>query len=519
MAIALGIAVEVLFYGHPPGISFFLWAALCVIAAVAAARLEAVRTSGSAWLAMAGVLVFAAATFFRQEPLTVFLCVVLTFLLLTIVVRAFRFGRLARYGWIDMAIAFIWVPIEAWIRPWPVANQAWSRTVQERGGRKVLFSVLRGLILAVPFLVVFIALLSAADLIFGSFVQRVLSWIDLPNLLDWTGRLAVVIFSASFLLGALAAAVRPADDRRLVGEDPPLVPPFLGFTETTIVLTLVILVFGSFVAVQFAYLFGGQANIVAAGYTYAEYARRGFMELVTVAILALGMIALLAAVTRIETPRRRRWFLALSTILVLLVGVMLVSAYQRLTLYEQAYGFSRLRTYTHVAIGWLAVSFAVFLVLLFLRRMRLLAPAALALACGFVLSLVLVNVDAFIADRNAVRFAASGEIDVPYLASLTDDAVPRLVTLASGAGGDVRTDLLADLSCRRHALTRAVRRLDWPSAHASRQAALASLATIAADLDAYPVYLDARGIGNRYPATYLVDTPHGLVPCPIPGPD
>src|SRR3972149_2552953 len=66
LALGLGLLVEILFYGHRPGISFFLWAAACVLAAAAAGDLEKVRVSMSAWLAIAGGLCFAGATFLRQ---------------------------------------------------------------------------------------------------------------------------------------------------------------------------------------------------------------------------------------------------------------------------------------------------------------------------------------------------------------------------------------------------------------------------------------------------------------------
>ena len=44
--------------------------------------------------------------------------------------------------------------------------------------------------------------------------------------------------------------------------------------------------------VQLRYLFGGAALVhVTAGLTYAQYARRGFFELVTVAALLLALAA------------------------------------------------------------------------------------------------------------------------------------------------------------------------------------------------------------------------------------
>ena len=55
----------------------------------------------------------------------------------------------------------------------------------------------------------------------------------------------------------------------------------LGLIEVATLLISVDLLFLVFVWIQFAYLFGGQANITLEGYTYAEYARRGFFELLT----------------------------------------------------------------------------------------------------------------------------------------------------------------------------------------------------------------------------------------------
>ncbi len=95
-----------------------------------------------------------------------------------------------------------------------------------------------------------------------------------------------------------------------------------------------------------------------------------------------------------------------------MVGVILASAYLRLQLYEQAYGFTRLRAYTHVAIIWMGVAFVLFLVLLFAGNLRAFAPAAVGVALGFALTLNLLNVDDFIVRRNAERARAGSELDI-----------------------------------------------------------------------------------------------------------
>ncbi len=242
-----------------------------------------------------------------------------------------------------------------------------------------------------------------------------------------------------------------------------------------VVLVLMDLLFAAFVAIQFAYLFGGEANISLRGYTYAEYARRGFSELVFTAALSLGLIYLLAQVTRRQSSRQVRSFNVLSAIQVGLLGVVLVSALRRLVLYEAAYGFTRLRTYTHVAIGWIGVALVVFVVLLLSDRLRRIAPAALLGAIGFALTLALVNVDAFIVERNSQRYAETEKIDVSYLLQLTDDAVPGLAALSQVVPPDDRDMLLSELSCRYFRLRRWQATEPWSSAHVSRLRALQTL--------------------------------------------
>jgi hypothetical protein len=165
------------------------------------------------------------------------------------------------------------------------------------------------------------------------------------------------------------------------------------------------------------------------GFTYSEYARRGFGELVAVACFSLLMILGLGAVTRRETALQQRAFSGLSVAIVALVGVMLVSAYQRLSLYEFAYGFSRLRAYVHVFLVWIGLLLAAVVVLELLRRERAFAGAALLAVLGFVFTLSALNVDGLIVRQNVNRSVHGESLDVAYLVSLSTDAIPALVDI------------------------------------------------------------------------------------------
>ena len=238
-------------------------------------------------------------------------------------------------------------------------------------------------------------------------------------------------------------------DEKLMGLEKPLVPAFLGFTEAGIVLGSVVLLFASFVIVQFQYFFGGQANINLSGFTYADYVHKGFGELVTVAFFALLLFLGLSTITRRETLLRQRIFSGLGVALLALVAIILVSAYQRLVLYEDAYGFTRLRTYIHIFMIWVGVLLAGVVLLNLFKRQRAFALAALLAGLGFSVSLLLLNVDAFIVQRNLARFDQGQALDVGYLATLSSDAVPVLVSAyeAPGASNVARDRVGAVLTC------------------------------------------------------------------------
>lgn len=489
-ALVLGLAFEIFFYGHPPGISVPLWVGLCILALGLAAWRHSVRGSLTGWLWGIPVLALSLVIPWRLEPLTLFLAVVLGLMALALLVDQFVPGDLMRFGWIDLLRGILVTPLLMLARPWPALSEAWRGSVGEpQGWRRPLLAGLRGLILALPILAVFTALLAAADVVFSDYVQEALAWLDLDKVVEIVSRALVIGLVSLACLGAVVLALGSVGRRRLAGEDKPLVKRFLGYAEAVIVLFSLDLLFAAFVAIQFAYLFGGESNITASGYTYAEYARRGFGELVFAAALSLGLIYLLAQVTHRESRARVRGFNLLAAAQVILLGVVLASAFKRLVLYEQAYGFTRLRTYTHVAIAWIAVALAVYLALLLIDRLRVFAPAALIGAVGFAMSLAILNVDAFIVRSNAARMAQTGDLDAYYLASLSDDAVPGLVEVAQVMGSEEQQVLMAELSCRRQRLEAWEDLTDWRSLHLSRLKAVTALETIAPALEAYPVQI------------------------------
>jgi hypothetical protein len=190
-------------------------------------------------------------------------------------------------------------------------------------------------------------------------------------------------------------------------------------------------VFVAFVALQAAYLFGGFDTMRAAGLTYAEYARRGFAELVVVAALAGGLVVVADRLA----ARRRRVLVGAAVVLALMTGVVLASAALRMQLYQEAYGWTELRLYVLATIMLLAAGIVGLVVALLLNRVVWIGHVLITAALLIGMALNVIGPVRFITEQNVARvldpglvppFGNSG-LDVPYLAALGDDGVPGLI--------------------------------------------------------------------------------------------
>ncbi|MEW9527273.1 DUF4153 domain-containing protein [Microbispora sp. NPDC049125] len=294
--------------------------------------------------------------------------------------------------------------------------------------------------LTVILLGVFGLLFSAADAVFSAFVSR------LPRVPDWADGLPPRIFVFAVFAVLVAAAVLVA--LRPVAEpaSPDLRMP-ISRGVWMIPLVGLNLLFALFVAVQITVLFGGNRRVLStAGLTYAEYARSGFFELMTVSLFVLGIVGAAVALLRLRN-RGDRWVLAvLLGLLCAFTLVVLASALHRLGLYTDAYGLSRLRAAVGATILWLG---AVFVMVLAAGAVRLRGGGAgwfsrsLVLLTGVSLLVFAVwNPDARVAETQ-LTIRGVARLDHNYLGDLGAEAVPTLDRLPEPARSCVLRDVVA----------------------------------------------------------------------------
>ncbi len=309
-----------------------------------------------------------------------------------------------------------------------------------RHGRRARAAAV-GVALAVPVLLVFGGLLMSADPGFERIVRSLVPW-NVTTIASHVLLAGFIAWTSAGYLRTLSTAKDPVLEFGSTTLAKAPRNPALGILELGIPLGALSLIFLVFLGLQARYMFGGKAVILeTAGLTYAEYARGGFFELVTLATLLLPVLLGTEWLLEQHNPRAVTGFRTLSATLLVLIGLIMLSAVLRMRLYMDAYGLTQDRFYAMAFMIWIGVVLALFGATV-LRGMRN-RFAFWAVTTGFATLAVLniMNPDAVIARTNLSRAEAGTEFDLEYAARLHADAIPELIARAPALLSSQQCDL------------------------------------------------------------------------------
>lgn len=422
-AALLGVLGDALLRVIPWGINIPLWAAALAVTVLALApfRREALAGGGH-WLLVPAVF-FSACFAWRDSPLLKMLdifalIITLSLLMLRAQGRKLRYAGLLEYalGSFITVADVIFSPVVLLLK-----DIDWKELRSHRASQPAL-AIGRGVLFSIPPVLIFGGLLVGADPVFEALIRNKLHF-SFFNLLSHC-------FLAAFLawtVGGFLRGMLLGQEAGLVAASAPSLPS-LGITETSIVLGLVDVLFFAFVFVQLRYFFGGSDLVLkTTGLTYADYARRGFFELVAVAMLVLPLLLVVHWLLRKDNPTHERIFRVLAGAQIILLFVIMASALQRMRLYEQEFGLTELRLYTTAFMAWLAVVFLWFAVTVLRGNRKPFAFGALIAGYLLIAALQVLNPDALIARTNTARALEGRKFDAGYAGWLSADAVPTLV--------------------------------------------------------------------------------------------
>lgn len=287
---------------------------------------------------------------------------------------------------------------------------------------KVMKQIGLALVLGVPLLAVIIVLLMSADQVFEEYMSILPTFFVNVDVAEITFRVMfviVVMFGIFGVFQRLTSRNPVLDSQQPATEE----QKYWGTAFGCTILVLINIVYILFTIVQFKYFFSGHLHI---DFTYAEYARRGFFELLTVTIINWTILVAFLKKIDLKNNPMRIPMKVMYSILILVSAIMLISAFQRLTMYEIAYGFTIDRVQAHVVMLFLFVVFAYTFIHVWLEGLRL-THFYFIVGLLFFTGMNVVHVEKFIAEKNWERYEATAEIDVHYLSYLSSAGMDVLL--------------------------------------------------------------------------------------------
>lgn len=308
-----------------------------------------------------------------------------------------------------------------------------------RGGKRsknVLYALL-GLLIAVPLTIVVVLLLISSDELFANSMRGLEE--HMPHFsFSLLGEMMFAIPLAMYLFGAVFAM---RGNTPAYSEDAPnyrILPPVVSYFAVTPICVFYLI----YIITQF----GNIASAVNKTLNYSEFARKGFFELCTIAVINLGVIVLMQTFTRRKENDVKPLVLRLYTVMLSLFTLLIIAtAITKMLMYIGEYGMTLLRVYT----SWFMVLLAITFVLIIALQIRdyVIWKALFAAFTVMFALLCFGNIEGVIARYNisAYRSGALEELDVHEFGELGYSAAVPVAELLENTSDERLKHKLKDV--------------------------------------------------------------------------
>ncbi len=314
-------------------------------------------------------------------------------------------------------------------RPFSDARQ-YCKNFEKGKGSKVFYAV-GGFLAALPLFAVIFWLLLSADAVFREGSRQLFRGFKLWDIMQVAGMVALMFFAVYCLLAYLCEKnIKEEVKDRRKGE------PVFAITVTGM-LTALYLIFSG---IQIVYLFLGKMQLPA-GYTYAEYAREGFFQL-----LAVSVVNLVIVLVGLSYFRESKVLKAVLAVMSFCTFIMIASSGLRMIIYIQYYYLTFLRIFVLWSLVVLTALFVGIVVSIFRKKFPLFRYCCVAVTCCY-LVLSFSHPDYWIAKVNVANvdrqqeeggfFQGEPYRDMNYLNNLCADAAPVLIPWQEEHGNEL----------------------------------------------------------------------------------
>ena len=301
----------------------------------------------------------------------------------------------------------------------PIADAVWyCKNKLDKKNSKYLY-VLMGIGITIPLFTVVFLLLTSADAVFRNLADQMLSGMEFGDVILIAFMIGFMFFASYCLLTFLCKKTLKEEV-----QDQRKWEPLIGIPVAS-VLSVLYLVFS---VIQIVYLFVGNMQLPD-GYTYAEYAREGFFQLLAVSIL--NLIIVLVGLYYFKPSKVLK---AVLTVMSLCTFIMIASSAMRMIIYIQYYYLTFLRILVLWSLVVLFLIFAGVIAYIVKDSFPLFRYSMVVVTCLYI-ALSFAHPDYWIAKVNLAGsketrsefFEGEAYDDFEFLTQLSADAAPVMV--------------------------------------------------------------------------------------------
>lgn len=266
-----------------------------------------------------------------------------------------------------------------------------------------------------------IGLLCSADNEFAKIFSTIFKDINIFNVSELTGRIIIIIIAFFYFAGFFMNMLDKENGLKEFEEEEKIEKKE-SYT-IRMMLTVLNVVYLVFCFTQIKVLFTEQ-NI-----KYSEFARKGFFQLMIVSLINIVMILKANNKNLKETEKQEKYKKTMCIVMVIFTLIIIISAFARMTLYQQNYGYTRLRILVDYTLITEIILLIPTIIYILKNKIDLIKTYFVIIITMYCL-VNFINIDKIIMKNNFNRYKETGYIDLNYLMEMNNsDLIEQLLEL------------------------------------------------------------------------------------------
>ena len=266
-----------------------------------------------------------------------------------------------------------------------------------------------------------IGLLCSADNEFAKIFSTIFKDINIFNVSELTGRIIIIIIAFFYFAGFFMNMLDKENGLKEFEEEEKIEKKE-SYT-IRMMLTVLNVAYLVFCFTQIKVLFTEQ-NI-----KYSEFARKGFFQLMIVSLINIVMILKANNKNLKETEKQEKYKKTMCIVMVIFTLIIIISAFARMTLYQQNYGYTRLRILVDYTLITEIILLIPTIIYILKNKIDLIKTYFVIIITMYCL-VNFINIDKIIMKNNFNRYKETGYIDLNYIMEMNNsDLIEQLLEL------------------------------------------------------------------------------------------